>query len=112
MSTAGASSLRQATIPAPAARSLPSAKLSARQAISAPPPMEWTVLPAMVFVFDRHPEIKAELQKQLIEHILLRASGLQSARLILAGVFEVYHVRLPCADVGGGKLEDAEAEVT
>ena len=39
--------------------------------------MLWTVLPAMVFCFNGHGEVKPELEQQLKENILFGAVGLE-----------------------------------
>ena len=111
VSPAGASSLCQSTMPCASGSTSSRLILSARQAISTPPPMLWTALPAIVFCLDGHAEVEAELEQQLVEHVRLGAVGLQVLHGVEQRLVEVVAVRLPRADVAGVELEDAEAEI-
>ena len=61
--------------------------------------------------FDRHVEVKTELEEQFEEDVLLGAVGLEMLNGGFKGFGELVAVWVPRPDVAAGELEDAEAEV-
>jgi hypothetical protein len=61
--------------------------------------------------FGGHGKVKAELEEQLVENVLLGTICLEMFDRFFECLREVFTVRLPRPDVAAGQLEDAEAEV-
>ena len=60
---------------------------------------------------DGHAQIKAQLQQQLIEDVLLGPPGLDVVNGSVQRIFEIVRRRIPGADIGCVQPEDTKAEI-
>ena len=112
VSTAGASSLDHATIPALNGSITSFVRSSARHDDQRAAADGMDGLARDCLRLDRHAEIEPEFEQQLIENILLLAALNEVLGILQQAVFEIGRIRLPGSDVRGRKLEDPETSVS